>query len=103
MMVEFFHPDNSRSVERIALLDQMARSYSGSMSVVVITRENDARVRELLDGKAFFAAVDDDGKTFSAYSAFYVPYAVIADRRGRVTWLGNPTSLTEADITQYIR
>lgn len=104
MFVEFFHPSNATSVDRArVLLDVIAKDNAGRLNVVVVTHEDSPQVRELLAGKAFFAAIDDEGKTFSSYSALYVPYAVIVDRRGRVAWLGNPSTLTAADITELIK
>lgn len=103
MMVEFFHSGNSTSVARVAQLDATAREAAGKLNVVVITREDSPAVKALLGDKAFFAGIDDDGKTFAAFSTLYVPYTVIVDKRGRVAWHGNPASLTSADITQLIK
>lgn len=103
MMVEFFHSGNPTSVGRIGQLDIIARDSAGKLSVVVVTREDSPAVKGMLGYKAFFSAIDDNGKTFSAFSALYVPYAVIVDRKGRVAWLGNPSTLTDDDIADLIK
>lgn len=102
-LVEFFHSGNKVSVDRLAALEQLAKDNSRVLNVLVVTREDTPEVRKMLGGKAFHAAVDDDGKTFSAFSALYVPYAVLADKKGRVVWLGNPVSLKTEDIPQLIQ
>lgn len=102
-LVEFFHSGNKTSVERLKALEELAKSNSSKLNVIVVTRENTAPVTQMLSGKSYFAVLDDEGKTFSAYSAIYVPYTVIADRRGRVVWLGNPTSITDKEIADLIK
>lgn len=42
------------------------------------------------------------GSVFSAFSARYVPYSVIYDKRGRILWVGNPSSLSAADVADII-
>ncbi len=100
MMLEFFHSSNPQSCSRLATLDRIARDNAGSLNVVVVTREDSGEVASMLTGgsPAYFVALDDGGKTFSAFAARYVPYCVILDKRGRVVWVGNPTSLDEETV-----
>lgn len=104
VMVEFFHSTNKYSVSRLRELDRLARSSNGKLAVVVVTREHDPKVKSLITngGPAYYAMLDDAGKTFTAYGTKFVPYAVIYDRKGRVIWLGNPTSLTNEDIIKML-
>lgn len=102
--IEFFHSSNPTSVKRLAELDKLARSAGTKLTVVVITREQSNAVNNMLraNNPAYYAAVDDGGKTFSAYSVLYVPYSVITDRKGRIIWLGNPTSLSNDKIIEML-
>lgn len=102
-MVEFFHSGNKVSVDRLAALEQLAKDNSRTLNVIVVTREDTPEVRKMLGGRAFFSAIDDEGKTFAAFSALYVPYAVVADKKGRVVWLGNPVSLKAGEVQQLIQ
>lgn len=104
-MVEFFHSSNSASVNRLPVLHRLAVATEGKLAVVVVTRESDSSVKTMLTERnpAYYAALDPDGATFSAYRATYVPYSVIYDRRGRIVWLGNPTSLSNDDIMEMLK
>ncbi len=103
-MVEFFHSSSSASVNRLPALHRLAVAAGGKLAVVVVTREQGDRIKTMLTERnpAYHAAFDPDGATFSAYKATYVPYSVIYDRRGRIVWLGNPTSLSNDDILKML-
>lgn len=104
VMVEFYHSSNRSSAERLARLDAIAKAHANDLAVIVVTREDDSAVTSaLLQGNpSYRVGYDGDGSVFSAFSARYVPYSVITDRRGRILWVGNPSSLTDADITGII-
>ena len=94
VMVEFYHSSNPKGAERLG--DRLA--------VIVVTREkNDAVISSLLGGNpSYRVGYDGDGSVFSAFSARYVPYSVIYDKRGRILWVGNPSSLSAADVADII-
>jgi hypothetical protein len=104
-MVEFFHSSNGASVNRLPALHRLAVAAGSKLAVVVVTREQGDNIRTMLTERnpAYFAAFDPDGATFSAYRANYVPYSVIYDRKGRIVWLGNPTSLSNDDIMEMLK
>lgn len=105
VMVEFFHSANRNSAARIAALDEIARNYAGRLCVVVVTRQDEPQARAmLLDGQPHYSVgYDADGTVSAAFAANYIPYAVIYDRRGRVLWAGNPSSLGVQEIAQYVK
>ena len=98
VMVEFYHSSNPKGAERLAQLDELAKSYGDRLAVIVVTREkNDAVISSLLGGNpSYRVGYDGDG------SARYVPYSVIYDKRGRILWVGNPSSLSAADVADII-
>lgn len=105
VMVAFYHssyPDNARYVDR---LGDIADKNSGRMFVVVVTRESEDAVSDvLLAGQpSYYVAYDADGSVFEAYEAYYVPYSVIYGRKGRIQWVGNPSSLTDSDIERVTK
>ena len=60
-------------------------------------------ISSLLGGNpSYRVGYDGDGSVFSAFSARYVPYSVIYDKRGRILWVGNPSSLSAADVADII-
>lgn len=85
-------------------LDELAKSYGDRLAVIVVTREkDDAVISSLLGGNpSYRVGYDGDGSVFSAFSARYVPYSVIYDKRGRILWVGNPSSLSAADVADII-
>lgn len=105
VMVEFFHSSNQKSADRLPQLSQLARANADKLTVVVLTREDDPTVTaRLLDGNpAYYAGYDGTGAAFNSFEARYVPYAVIYDKRGRVLWVGNPSSLSDSDIKTLIK
>ena len=105
VMVEFYHSSAPKGDERLARLDELARTHGDRLAVVVVTRENgEPATTSLLKGSpAYRVGYDSDGAVFSTFSARYVPYSVIYDKRGRILWVGNPSSLSVADIADIIR
>ncbi len=105
-LVEFFHSSERNAARRITVLDSLASRFDGRLAVVMVVKESADRLSAVPgfgNAKRLNVAFDGDGKTFSAFGVQFVPYAVMTDRRGRVAWLGNPASLTEADIEKIIR
>lgn len=67
------------------------------------TREG--RCRHIVPARrqpSYRVGYDGNGSVFSAFSARYVPYSVIYDKRGRILWVGNPSSLSAADVADII-
>lgn len=51
VMVEFYHSSNPKGAERLAQLDELAKSYGDRLAVIVVTREkDDAVISSLLGG-----------------------------------------------------
>lgn len=105
VMVEFFHSSNPKSIERLARLDELARSNGENLTVIVLTREDAPAVTgRLLEGNpSYYAGYDASGTAFTSFEARYVPYSVIYDKRGRVLWVGNPSTLSNADVERIIK
>lgn len=105
VMVEFFHSANQSSVERLARLDELARNNKDKLTVIIVTKESDPAVTgRLLEGNpSYYSAYDGGGAAFTSFGARYVPYAVIFDKRGRVLWVGNPSSLSDNDIATILK
>ncbi len=104
VFIEFFYSTNPVSVERLVLLDEWADRYKDRLRVVVLTKEDSPEVAEKfrLDQCRYYVGLDDGGKTFAAYGVQYVPYGVVADRRGRVVWLGNSAQLDEETLKKLL-
>ena len=99
-LVEFFHSSSRPSVDRLAVLDALAKKYAGRVTVVVIAREPKDKIAPFFGAQphAFSIALDDGGKTFTAYNVQFVPFSVVIDGRGKLRWFGNPSDLTDAII-----
>ena len=68
-----------------------------------MTREkDDAVISSLLGGNpSYRVGYDGDGSVFSLLGPL-CPYSVIYDKRGRILWVGNPSSLSAADVADII-
>lgn len=104
VFIEFFHSTNKHSAARLGELDRLARQ-NGDLVVVVVTREQSPDViSTLTDGNpAYYPMIDSANQTFSAYKVQFVPYSVLSDRKGRIVWLGNPTTLSNDEIIKLLK
>lgn len=104
VMVEFYHSTNASSAARLSELDKLARDSRNKMVVVVVTREHTPNVAaQLTSGGPAYYPLLDSGTTFPAYKVQYVPFSVIYDRKGRILWLGNPSSMSKEEIMQFAK
>lgn len=105
MFIEFFHSSSAPCVARLTPLGQMASKLSGKLTVVVISHDTAANIDEVMgsSSKPYYVAIDDNSKTFTAYGVQYVPYGVLVDRKGRIAWMGNPSSLKIETIENLIK
>lgn len=103
-LIEFFHSTDEQSRERLSVLDDYANKYSG-LTVILVAREDKAAVESAAQpsSRPFPVGIDDDGKTFSAYSVQYIPFSVLVDEKGRVIWFGNSSSLQESSISNALK
>lgn len=105
VMVEFFHPANEKSGDRITKLNSLAATNSDKITIVVLAKDDSGNTIPMLTAgnPSYYPAIDDSGKTFTAYGVKYIPYAVLYDKRGRILWLGNPSSVSNNELSGYIK
>lgn len=100
LLIEFFHTSSKPSVARLETLDSLANRYSDRLNVAVVSKEAKERVEEILQpgSRAYYPALDDAGRTFESFGVSFVPFGVLVDKKGRVVWFGNPSSLDEETL-----
>lgn len=103
-LVEFFFSSSKPSVDRLTVVNGLAKKYAGRLSVIVIAKEPKEKVEGILNpsSNSYLVAMDDAGKTFDSYGIQFVPFSVIIDSKGRIAWFGNSTSLTEETINKHL-
>lgn len=103
-LIEFFHSSNKQCATRLGVLEDVAEKYSGKLNVIVIAKEPVEKVTPILDpaSAAYYTALDEDGRTFADYGAQFVPFSVLVDKKGRIVWFGNPSSLDEKTISSAL-
>ena len=101
---EFFHSADEQSRARLSILDNYANKYS-ELTVILVAREDKAIVENAVrsSSRSFPIGIDDNGKTFSAYSVQYIPFSVLVDEKGRVIWFGNSSNLQENFISNALK
>ena len=103
-VIEFFHCSNKQCAARLEELDRLAKKYDGTLEVTVVTRDPAEKAMPILkpESRSYQVVIDEDGKVFENYGVKYVPFAVLVDKKGKVIWFGNSSSLTEDMIKQAI-
>lgn len=94
----FFHTSSRPSVESLARLEALDRTFGERVNVVLIVREDAETIAETvgpLTGGGLTVAFDDNGRSFASYGVQYVPYGVLVSPKGRALWQGNPRRLTD--------
>ena len=100
LLIEFFYSPSQPSRDRLPVLNEMAKAYDGRVTVLVLARESRDRIEPLVldKGYVFTVALDEEGKTFNGFEVQYVPFSVLMDAKGRVSWFGNSAELTPSMI-----
>ncbi len=103
VLVEFFHTTNRTADQRAAELARVAKKYDERLKIVVVTVEPRELIEDLLNTTSgYFVAIDTNRKIFTSFGVRYVPYSVIIDSRGRLAWIGNSATLTDAVIEEHL-
>lgn len=103
--IEFFHSSNPACKTSLERLKQFTGKYGTKLRVIVVTKEDVAKIDPLLRpylSKQLTAALGAE-KGFTAFGATYVPFGVLVDAKNRALWMGNSLQLTEKLIEQSIR
>lgn len=103
--VEFFHSSNPACLRSLKRLRDLATRSKPAMRVIVVTREDTARIAPLIRpylGQRVSAAVHAE-RGFAAFGVTYVPFGVLIDSRNRALWMGNSLQINEQIIEQSIR
>ena len=105
VLIEFFYSPSQPSRDRLPVLNEMAKKYAGQVTVLVLARESRERIEPLVidKGYVFTVALDEDGKTFGGFDVQYVPFSVLMDAKGRVSWFGNSAQLTTSMIETELK
>lgn len=100
-LIEFFHSSNKQCPMRLAVLDDLAERYAGKLEVIIVAKEPLEKISDILQAadSYYFVGLDDGGRTFAGFGAQFVPFSVLVDKKGRVQWFGNPSSLDEETIS----
>ena len=104
LLVEFFHSTNQECRERIDELNQIAALYKESLNVVVVAREPQEQIAEMMlhEYQHFYVAIDEAGTIFKSFDVRYVPYSVLTNHRGVILWTGNSALLDQSTIDKII-
>ena len=96
-LIDFFHSSNAQSIGNLEKLNTLAGTYGEKLNIIVVSQEGMEKFQPFVSGKdyAFYAGLDEGGKTFSAYGVRFVPFAALVDARGRLVWTGNIANLTD--------
>lgn len=103
--VEFFHSSNPACLNSIRRLREMATKPESRMRVIIVTREDTARIARILRpylSERVTAAIHGD-RGFASFGVTYLPFGVLVDARHRALWMGNSLQFNEQIIEQSTR
>lgn len=94
IFLDFYQSTNSTCVANIDKIEKVI-SKQPKLSVVIITRENNAAIKSLVNkyGADYAIGYDPDGKIYSAFGVKFVPFSMIFDAKGEMAWQGNLNQL----------
>lgn len=94
IFLDFYQSTNSTCVANIDKIEKVI-SKQPKLSVVIITRENNAAIKSLVNkyGSDYAIGYDPDGKIYSAFGVKFVPFSMIFDAKGEMAWQGNLNQL----------
>ena len=103
-IVEFAHTTSQPSMSRLEKLNDLARSKP-NINIILLFKESKDIVQKHIKGtdNDFFVALDNEGKTFSAYGVNFVPFSVIINEKGHAIWFGNSHQLNDDIIRKVIK
>lgn len=103
LLVEFFHSTNPACRERIDQLNQLADNYKEVLNVVVVAREPREQIAEMMlhEYQHVYVAIDEPGSVFGQFEVRYVPFSVLADRKGVILWTGNSALLDSKTLDKF--
>ena len=102
--VEFFHSSNPACITSLKRLRSLAAKSGSRMRVIVVTREDTARIAPLLRPYLSdrITATFHADRGFATFGVTYVPFGVLIDARNRALWMGNSLQFNEKIIEQSI-
>ncbi len=103
--VEFFHSSNPACLTSLKRLRALAGNSSApEMRVIVVTREDTARIAPILRpylSERVTATIHAE-RGFAAFGVTYVPFGVLIDSRHRALWMGNSLQFNKQILEQSI-
>lgn len=102
--VEFFHSSNPACLTSLGRLRALAAKNGPGMRVIVVTREDTARIAPILRpylSERVTATIHAE-RGFAAFGVTYVPFGVLIDARHRALWMGNSLQFNEQILEQSI-
>jgi cytochrome c biogenesis protein CcmG/thiol:disulfide interchange protein DsbE len=105
VVLEFWATWCGPCVRAIPHLNSLVDKYqSDDLIFVSVTKENKSKVTNFMKKKEMkaFVALDDRGKTNSAYRIRAIPKAYIISPEGKIIWDGHPVNLNDQLFDYYI-
>ena len=100
--IEFFHSSSPAGVKSLERLRDLSRREGERLRIVVVTREQVARMLRPYLSERIGVALDA-ARGFELFGVRYVPFGVLTDRRNRALWMGNTLQFDEETIQQSTR
>lgn len=101
--LEFCSMSNDGCLAHLAVLDSLASTAKERVNFIVVLYKSDKEAFEPTESVNYYVARDVDGSIYRNFCVKMVPYAVLSDAKGRVTWIGNPTLLDNQRVNKLFK
>lgn len=102
LLIDFYQPSNPTCVDNLARLLKIAESNRGVIDVVVLTREQDDKLKELF-GKVCVGVDTTSNGFFKKCHVQYLPYTMIVDEKSRLLWHGILNALSDEMLEERLQ
>lgn len=99
MLIEFYDPGNptsNRYFPRLADIKTRHGNNNGLL-IVVLTRQSGPTIDQIVRsyGNDYYIGTDPDGKVYQTFNVQYLPYTILVNSKGELSWQGNLGNITD--------
>jgi hypothetical protein len=103
VMIFFWISSASQCRDAIPHVNDLAAKFKDQLTVIGLSNEPDEEMRKMTSPQiGFYAGIDTQSRSFTAYKITAVPHAVLVDSSGIVRFEGQPRFLGEKDLARLI-
>lgn len=102
-LVVYYSTLNTACRKMLSMLNRAATQHKDSLNVILVVRTDDLKSQQglAIENRAY-TVMQATPRAVRSVDVRFIPFAYIADPRGRIMWSGNASYLTPQMISKYI-